>query len=315
LGDLPKAPVFVKTPSGKEEEISFEGFKKLKDTPKIEEVIKNLAEKLIDWHDKFKLNPPGTQSKADKPGQSNQPTPYLVSPMDPLGISDLEIPADTLFKGELCDDDKRRLQDLHEEHAWDACFTRRLHGENLMCIFWQNLENAYYQRALSQWNLKEILKSWFDVLEDYWKDSGVKISVKTVKSKKSKQKEKKENEFSWNHEKSKIKELIKSCPLFYENFKDEVLVMQGEEEEQDKIKFLKQLEELPVEKVIDEPSFFEEKSGAASREKSGQKSQTGKETAKETETMDSKGSSSGDKKTAKETETMDSKGSSSGDKK
>jgi hypothetical protein len=68
---------------------------------------------------------------------------------------------------------KRILPMLSEtgEDNWEKCFIRRLHGENLMGVFWQDLENIYYQkRALHKWDLHLILSDWFSVLADYWKD-------------------------------------------------------------------------------------------------------------------------------------------------
>jgi hypothetical protein len=60
------------------------------------------------------------------------------------------------------------LEGVEKADRWRKCFTRRLHGENIMSIFWQDLENKYYQKELDEWNLHLILKDWFSVLEDYW---------------------------------------------------------------------------------------------------------------------------------------------------
>jgi predicted transcriptional regulator len=308
LGDLPKGPVFVETESGRKE-ISFD-FEKLKDTGAIKGVIENLAEKLIDWHDQFRFNQPEKQEEKGRSGELNQSTPYMVFPMDPLGISKLDLFKSSAGIGEdkvdkkLTNSDRKNLTEYYEEHAWEACFTRRLHGENLMCIFWQNLENAYYQKKLSKWNLMEILKAWCTVLGDYWKGCGVKISLNTKESENSKSEEK--NEFIWNPEKSKINELIKSCPIFYENFKDEILVMRQEEEEVKVVKkevekmdteegktFLKSLEKLQVE-PIDESSFFIDENETDSGEKPGQTREPIKEKDKQMEYMKGEESISGD---------------------
>lgn len=235
LGNLPKGPSMEKTENGTEE-ISFEDFKKFESNEKIKKVIGNLADKLINWHDKFRFNPPGQKDEGN-PWQTDKQTPYLISPMNPLGISKLEIFGPSSGSIKLIDTDKESLRDLHEKHAWEACFTRRLHGENLMYKFWQDLENAYYQKPLSKWKFEEILKSWCAVLQDYWKDCGNKISINTNKAK----------EFTWGGERPKIKEVIDYCPLFYKNF----------EKGKNRESLSTILKRLKVE-TIDEYSFFRE---------------------------------------------------------
>ncbi|MCK4760614.1 MAG: hypothetical protein KAW12_00345 [Candidatus Aminicenantes bacterium] len=56
-----------------------------------------------------------------------------------------------------------------ENDDWESSFIRRLHGENLMSIFWQDLDNAYYKKKLKEWTAGLILYRWKKLLSKYWK--------------------------------------------------------------------------------------------------------------------------------------------------
>jgi hypothetical protein len=71
-----------------------------------------------------------------------------------------------------------------ESGNWKSCFIRRLHGDSLMSIFWQDLENAYFKKNLENWTAVSILYQWKELLSRYWDGC------------------------------DKIKDLLESCPIW-----------------------------------------------------------------------------------------------------
>ena len=55
-----------------------------------------------------------------------------------------------------------------EDGSSDSCFIRRLHGDSLMSIFLQKLENAYFKKDLKDWTAGSILYQWKKLLSGYW---------------------------------------------------------------------------------------------------------------------------------------------------
>ena len=55
-----------------------------------------------------------------------------------------------------------------DKEKWKKCFVRRLHGESIMSIFFQDLGKVYFEESLNSWTGKEILKRWCTVLDNYW---------------------------------------------------------------------------------------------------------------------------------------------------
>ena len=85
--------------------------------------------------------------------------------------------------------EENRIKPMEVDGNWGSCFIRRLHGENLMSIFIQKLENAYFKKNLEEWTAVLILKEWKEHLSEYW--NGCR----------------------------QIKKLLESCPI-WPNFKD-----------------------------------------------------------------------------------------------
>lgn len=82
-----------------------------------------------------------------------------------------------------------------ESGNWESSFIRRLHGENLMSIFIQKLENAYFKKNLNDWTAVLILDQWKELLGQYWDKC------------------------------DKIKDLLESCPIWLD-FSDHALYKQ-----------------------------------------------------------------------------------------
>jgi hypothetical protein len=96
------------------------------------------------------------------------------------------------------------LNETDEGGKWKKCFTRRLHGENLLSTFFEDIEGVYYyrdkneQKEIGSWNLYHILSNWFSVLTDYW-NTGNK---------------KKGKENNGKQQLEGIGKLMMSCPVF-----------------------------------------------------------------------------------------------------
>jgi len=67
-------------------------------------------------------------------------------------------------EGEEGEEEKEKRENENRE----SCFIRRLHGDNLMSIFWQDLENAYFKKGLMDWSAGLILYRWKKLLSQYW---------------------------------------------------------------------------------------------------------------------------------------------------
>jgi hypothetical protein len=123
--------------------------------------VDDLIRELIKWLDGLK-----------PANNSENPDLTRVYPMDPVRqIRDSSI-TDILKK--YGDESIRKFKN---ELRWDLCYTRRLHGESFMSVFWQDLDNIYYSKAFNEWKLENILTGWCNVLEDYWKECGADISI------------------------------------------------------------------------------------------------------------------------------------------
>jgi hypothetical protein len=81
--------------------------------------------------------------------------------------------------------EENRIHPMQEgKDRWGKCFIRRLHGESIMSIFWQDLDNAYYKKELGNWSAGLILYRWKKLLSQYWEGC------------------------------DKIKNLLESCPIW-----------------------------------------------------------------------------------------------------
>ena len=61
-------------------------------------------------------------------------------------------------------------KDLHQtsREDWKACFVRRIHGENIMSLFWEDLENFDIGELKGGWDSYDALLKWCRVLAKYW---------------------------------------------------------------------------------------------------------------------------------------------------
>lgn len=88
-------------------------------------------------------------------------------------------------------DDKleKEIFPLSPFNSWESCFIRRLHGDNLLSVFWRNLQNIYFDidigapgegeettcgaqaviRTIS--GVENVIKAWAKILINYWDDS------------------------------------------------------------------------------------------------------------------------------------------------
>jgi hypothetical protein len=126
-----------------------------------------------------------------------------IYPMDTLREDNVEFSPPTGPGGNKFTPDDKKFHPYIEIWKWEACFTRRLHGENLIGIFFKDLENSYFEKQLSNWTAKDIFDRWLIVLEDYWKDCGAKINLKVDK----------DGDVKKEIKESIIKNLLKSCPI------------------------------------------------------------------------------------------------------
>jgi len=63
---------------------------------------------------------------------------------------------------------ENRINPMEKNEDWETCFIRRIHGDNLMSVFWQKLENAYFKKKLEDWTMGSILYYWKKLLSRYW---------------------------------------------------------------------------------------------------------------------------------------------------
>lgn len=103
--------------------------------------IHKLTIKIIDWLDAF------------------DPEKYRIEPM-----SFLNTPSD--------------LNTTNRED-WKACFVRRIHGENIMSLFWEDLENYAVGELSNDWDSLKALHKWCAVLAKYW-DCGREFDPKAL---------------------------------------------------------------------------------------------------------------------------------------
>lgn len=107
----------------------------------------------------------------------------------------------------------------NDEARWDACFIRRLHGDNILSDFWRKLENVYFKKAFPGGDgdretitvttdigadVKNIIDEWGNVVKNYWdytpgKDDRQKIVYS-----------------------SPIQEILLECPFFRDVIDSEV---------------------------------------------------------------------------------------------
>ena len=94
-------------------------------------------------------------------------------------------------------DKEKRIIPMEKDSDWSSSFIRRLHGESLMSIFWQDLDNAYYKKKLNDWNAGLILYRWKKLLSQYWEGC------------------------------DKIKNLLESCPI-WPDYRNHNLYVEGD---------------------------------------------------------------------------------------
>jgi hypothetical protein len=64
---------------------------------------------------------------------------------------------------------ENRIMPMETDEDWESCFIRRLHGDDLMGKFWQDLENSYFKKNLKDWTAILVLSQWKTILNQYWK--------------------------------------------------------------------------------------------------------------------------------------------------
>lgn len=118
------------------------------------------------------------------------------------------------------------------DNNWKGCFIRRLHGENIASIFWQDLENCFYQKSLTEWNIKSILSNWFSILWNYWSDCEIEGSRRNAPG--------------------SVGDILMKCPLLgFAQDKDEKDVKEWTKEE------FKELEDITIESPVPHSIFAE----------------------------------------------------------
>ena len=56
-----------------------------------------------------------------------------------------------------------------EDKDWKKCFVRRMHGESIISLFFQDLDKVYFLQDINtSWTLGSLIAGWCKVLADYW---------------------------------------------------------------------------------------------------------------------------------------------------
>lgn len=63
---------------------------------------------------------------------------------------------------------ENRIEPVKGNEDWESCFIRRLHGDSMLGIFWQYLQNACFKKNLNDWTAILMLSQWKTILSQYW---------------------------------------------------------------------------------------------------------------------------------------------------
>jgi hypothetical protein len=137
----------IKTKSDTLESTTSPGEASKVKTDSMESKISDFAEAMLSW-----LKDACSTPILDSMGKE---TKRKENRLWPMGIENKE-------------DEGLEEKENRENKNHESCFIRRLHGDNLMSIFWQNLENAYFKKGLMDWNAGLILYRWKELLNKYW---------------------------------------------------------------------------------------------------------------------------------------------------
>jgi hypothetical protein len=199
--------------------------------------VDDLVRELIKWLDGLK-----PANNSENSGKSEKSDPTRLYPMDPLRqIPDSSI-TDILKK--YGDESIRKFKD---ELRWNLCFTRRLHGESFMSVFWQDLDNIYYSEPFNKWGLENILTGWCNVLDEYWKECGADISIIDVNELK-KIGYKDYLTFYCKPKNSAVRDSLKRCPIITSLIKDE---------DKDEKKFSDEIKKIKIEEINENSIFWD----------------------------------------------------------